>query len=72
MPSTLPRVCDAGNVVDRAVRIGAVGVAEHHLAVVLDGFERFSVGEIVAVVVGNRAAPDLAFFELGGEAVLRC
>lgn len=54
---------DAGDVVHRAVRIGAFGIAEHHLAIAFDACQRFGVGEIVAVMVRHRAADDLALME---------
>src|SRR5688500_11370354 len=41
---------DAGNVVERAVGIGALGVAEHDLAFALDARERLGVGKEIAVV----------------------
>ena len=53
-------VDDAGDVVDRAVGVGAFGVAEDDLAFAFDARQRFGVGEIVAVVMGDRAADDLA------------
>ena len=52
----LVAVEDAGDVVERAVGIGALGVAERDLAVVLDGFERRGVGEVIAVVMGDGRA----------------
>ena len=56
------RIDNAGDVIDRAIWIGACGIPEHDLAVILDRLQRFFVGEIVAIVMGNRAADDLALF----------
>ncbi len=54
------RIDDTGNVVDRSVRVGAFGIAEHDLAFAFETLQRFGVGEIIAVVMRDRAADDLA------------
>src|SRR5262245_50107899 len=41
-------VDDAGNVIDRTVRICALGIAEHDLAFAFEPGERLGLGEIVA------------------------
>jgi hypothetical protein len=61
------RVHDAGDVVDRAVRVGAFGVAEHDLAVALEPGQRLGIGKIVAVMMGDRAADHLALPVVAGE-----
>ncbi len=53
-------VDDTGNVVDRSVRIGAFGIAEHNLAFAFETLQRFGIGEIIAVMMRDRAADDLA------------
>lgn len=49
-------VDDASNVVQRAVRIGAICITENDLTVVFDGLKLIRIEEIVAVVVGDGAA----------------
>jgi len=49
----------AGDVVDRAVRIGSLGVAEDDLAIAFDLLQGFLVREVVPVVMGDGAADDL-------------
>src|SRR6187455_3333058 len=51
---------DTGDVADRAVWIGAFSIPECHLAVTFDARQRVGIGEVVAVVVRDRAANDLA------------
>ena len=58
---------DAGDVMDRTVGIGAHGIAEGDLVLVLDAGERFGVGVVIAVHVGDRAADHLPGAIAGGE-----
>src|SRR3954454_13490845 len=51
-PKHIPSlVDDAGDVVDRPVRVGAFGIPEHDLAFALETGKRLGVGEVVAVMV---------------------
>ncbi len=57
----LLRVQNAGNVVDRPVGVGAVGIAECHLAIAFNGSQGLAVGEIVIrrLVADARPAREL-------------
>ncbi len=58
---------DAGDVGNGTVRVGAGGVAEGDAVLAFEAGQRLAVGEIVAVVMGDRAAQHLALGVGAGE-----
>src|SRR4029077_16774753 len=71
-------VDDAGDVVQRAVRVGAghdasarIAVTKDHLAVLLESRQHSRLGEVAALAVSDRHANDLAVRALGREGDVR-
>ncbi len=60
-------VHDRGDIVERAVGVGAFGITEDNLAIAFDLRQRGFVGEIIAVMMGNGAPDDLALRVGAGE-----
>src|SRR5665213_2771980 len=58
---------DAGDVVERAVGVCAVGVTEGDAVLALESAQGLVVAAVVAVTVGDRRADDLALAVAAGE-----
>src|SRR5258708_24554384 len=71
-------VDDSGDVVQRAVRVGAghyastrIAVTKNHLTVLLEARQHGRLGEVAALTVPDRHSNDLAFRTLGRERDVR-
>src|SRR5690606_34495469 len=60
-------VDDAGDIVHGAVRVRSRRIAEDDLVLVFHGGQRVGVGKVIAVVMGDGAADDLALVVGAGE-----
>ena len=65
---------DAGNVVQRAIRIGCaanfairIAIAEGDAIVAFEAFQRLVIGDIIAFAMGDRDLDGLTFLVSGGE-----